>query len=165
MCWHPMEDVRFEIPLKEETLLFPEDGMKVPSGACFFLPFRLDLDGVMLQGATVQLICHKEDTWFFFAVDGIEGCYYLETGGMDRVEAAGCRRENVGGRLKLTPAACGTDSVITVVKKDGKKIRLVTLTRNRRNISTILTVRSVWPAGRCLIRMKDRPFTVWATPT
>ena len=125
------EDVRFEIPLKEETLLFPEDGMKVPSGACFFLPFRLDLDGVMLQGATVQLICHKEDTWFFFAVDGIEGCYYLETGGMDRVEAAGCRRENVGGGLKLTPAVCGTDSTITVVKKDGKKIRLVTLTQEQ----------------------------------
>lgn len=38
----------------------------------FFLPFRMDLSGNLLEYATAQPLCRLENTWFFAAIDGVE---------------------------------------------------------------------------------------------
>ena len=62
---------------------FPKFDVK--AGSAFFLPFNMDMDGVCLECATVQPICHDDNTWYFMAIDGIAPMYRFA--GQDEIVA------------------------------------------------------------------------------
>lgn len=43
----------------------------------FFLPFCMDLSGILLEYATAQPLCRVGDTWFFVAIDGVEAQFHF----------------------------------------------------------------------------------------
>lgn len=69
------QDVQFEVPSGGGKLIFPTEGMTVPAGAFFFLPWGLKLGRARLTCATAQLLARSGDTWFFFAPDGVRTEY------------------------------------------------------------------------------------------
>lgn len=62
-------DVRFKV---DETLTFPEKGITVSGETCFFMPFRMNLDGVTLEYATAQPICKEGNTYFFAEIPNVK---------------------------------------------------------------------------------------------
>lgn len=72
-------DVQFSIPMSDGTdLVIPNKPVTVKSGAYFIMPFNLDLDGTRLVYSTTQLLCKKDNTYFFTAIDGLESEYVFE---------------------------------------------------------------------------------------
>lgn len=108
----PHAGVLFAVPAGEEELIFPADGMEVPSGAFFFIPWNLDLGGVTLAWATAQPLTRAGDTWFFMAPDGV------------RAEYAICGR-------RVTVEEPGIESGFVIENDCGACARIVTLTRSQ----------------------------------
>ena len=73
------ENVQFCIETNGKKITFPDNGMVVPSGAYFILPFNFDMDGNLLKYATAQLLAKVGDTYFFFAIDGIDAEFSFES--------------------------------------------------------------------------------------
>lgn len=72
-------DVQFAVPMSDgEETVFPEKPITVKNGEYFALPFNINLNGVKLKYSTTQLLCRQNNTFFFFAVDGIEPEYVFE---------------------------------------------------------------------------------------
>jgi hypothetical protein len=128
-------DLRFVLNLPAEKLTVPADaGITLKSNVSAILPFNLQLDGIRLKYATAQLITRitvAEAVYYFcFAPEGMasEFCF----------DASTCR----GVRTKTGPVAereqryfvaiePGSDNVITISSGAGKKIHIVTLTRQQ----------------------------------
>lgn len=62
----------------------------------FFMPFNMNLEGNVLEYATVQPLCREGDTYFFVAMEGITPTYKFKgmdafdvAAGMDSVESIG----------------------------------------------------------------------------
>ncbi len=72
----PKKNVQFKIDLPSGSITFPQNAVTVPSGACFFWPFNLDLGkGVHLEWATAQPVSAVDDgnirTIFFAETKGV----------------------------------------------------------------------------------------------
>lgn len=101
------EKVQFGIPMSDGTnLVIPNEPVTVKNGVYFIMPFNLDLDGTKLVYSTTQLLCKKDNTYFFAAIDGIESEYTFEN--------------------KTVKVDAGIDSGF-----DMGNIRIVTLTREQ----------------------------------
>lgn len=132
---HSREDyknVQFSVELKDETLLMPRQKVTVKNGTYFLWPFNQQLSNVLLKYSTTQPVCSlKEgnvDTYFFFEDDFIPGEYLIEGKDIQRVKINnGTSRKEKNGYFidQLTP---GKECVIEIVKKNGSKVRFVTLT-------------------------------------
>ncbi len=73
------KDVQFSIPMTNGTnFVFPEKPVNIENGKYFMLPFNLDMNGTLLKYAAAQLLCRKDNTYFFFAIDGIDTEYVFE---------------------------------------------------------------------------------------
>lgn len=70
--------VRFSVETSGGTVLFPERGINVGSGAYFILPFNLNMNGILLKYATAQLLARVGDTYFFFNIDGGDSEFVFE---------------------------------------------------------------------------------------
>lgn len=108
------EGVQFTVPCETGSLTFPKNGIPVPSGAYFILPYHLDLGGVQLCYATAQPLYRKDNTWFFFAPFGITAEY--------------CFEEGQTGKKTVLPKV-GREHVLLLEGKDETYIRIVTLTQ------------------------------------
>jgi len=106
------QNVRFEVPIDGKMLIFPENGMKIPVGSYFILPYHLDLEGEMLVYATVQLLARDNNTWFFFALDGVTPEYMFAKHRYDRIIP-------------------GINSIFQIKKENGGMFNIVTLTQRQ----------------------------------
>lgn len=96
-----MEDLE-DVVIDTKDVVFPPIAVK--GDISFFLPFKMDLGGNMLDYATAQPLCRVENTWFFAAVEGIVPRYCFS--GMEIVVAGKGRQEPVvynGIRLVTLP--------------------------------------------------------------
>ena len=63
---------------------FPEESLRIPvhiaKDAAAILPFRMDMDGVLLDYATAQPLLRIGSDWFFFAPEGMEPEYEFADG-------------------------------------------------------------------------------------
>lgn len=112
---HPLPkftNVQFEVPVDGKMEFFPNHGFTIPSGACFILPYHLDLGGRILEYSTTQLLAREGQTWFFFAPDGISPEYVFSNRRYDAV---------IPGR----------HSALRVESETGKDITIVTLTQDQ----------------------------------
>ncbi len=69
---HKLKDVK-NVTFKALDVVFPE--IDVKGDVSFILPFNLKMGEAQLEYATAQLLCVKDDTYFFMAIDGIEPVY------------------------------------------------------------------------------------------
>lgn len=65
-----------DVILDTGNVKFPK--ISVSGDISFFLPFNINLSGVLLKYATAQPLCRIDTTYFFAAIDGIkpEYCFY-----------------------------------------------------------------------------------------
>jgi beta-galactosidase len=73
-------DVQLELRLKDGSLELPAAPVQIAGGAYMIWPFNLDMDGILLQYATAQLVCRLED--------GDIPCYVFAALGWVRAEFA-----------------------------------------------------------------------------
>ena len=57
-----------ELHYEDEVITIPENGFTLESGAYFFWPFNMDMEGALLKYATVQPLCKikKENELIYF---------------------------------------------------------------------------------------------------
>lgn len=79
--------VQFVVPVANGTLTFPHQGLHVPSGSYFILPYNLNISGNTLTYATAQLLYQHENTVFFMALDGIDAEFIWADGSSNKVHA------------------------------------------------------------------------------
>lgn len=69
-----LQDIK-DVVINTGTVRFPS--IDVCGDVCFFLPYNMDLSGLMLEYATAQPICRQKDTYFFVQIPGIRAEYKI----------------------------------------------------------------------------------------
>lgn len=103
--------VTFTVPVDGKNISLPSKAITVPSGASFFIPFNLDMEGINLRYALAQPITKIEDnktvTYFFKQVQGIPAEFAFDS--------------------KVKTLKAGTGVALSLSAKNGKKIQIVLL--------------------------------------
>jgi len=129
------QNVQFEIPLEDSTMVFPKEGITIRKGNYFILPFNLEIAGLNLCYATAQFLCCDDDTYFFFAPQELSVEYLFDKEldiSVDNEVARSIHinKENTKETL-VEVSKPGMNSVITITKEDGSSVRIVTLTNGQ----------------------------------
>ncbi len=74
----PHADVQFEVPVEEGNMVFPKTPITIAPNTYGFFPYRMELEGAVLEYATAQPLAKKDDTWFFAAHKGIQPEYCID---------------------------------------------------------------------------------------
>jgi hypothetical protein len=113
----PKKNVQFDIQLPSGPVVFPQQPVTIPSGACLIWPFNLDLGpGVRLLWATAQPLTAVDDgsvrTVFFTATGGVPAQFAFDPKGPPLAAATGT---GIAARMPLA---------------DGRSLQIVVLDNN-----------------------------------
>lgn len=124
-----------ELKLQNETLSLPQKPFMLENGKYFIWPFNFKADDVLLKYATTQLLCkirHDEiETYFFFAIDGIEPQYVFDSKTVKNIKITAGRIISANGATSVFDIKPGIDNIIDIDSATGKKIRIITLTEEQ----------------------------------
>lgn len=126
----PKNDVQFMIQLPSGPLTFPQNPVTIPSEACFFWPFNLDLGkGVRLTWATAQPVSAIDDgnvrTIFFAETKGVPSEFaFGSDSGLKRFSG---EISHGGGQVIIHHVKPSTSSAIQILGTDGGSVRIVLL--------------------------------------
>jgi hypothetical protein len=147
----PKRDVQFEIHLPSGPLIFPENPVTIPSGACIIWPFNLDLgQGVQLLWATAQPVTAVDDgsvrTVFFAQTEGVPAQFAFDANGppIEAITGHLSRNHDVSLLRGIKP---GTGVAAKIQLADGRSLQIVVLD----NKSSL----SLWKGG---LQGRDRVF-------
>ena len=117
------ENIQFKLNLQSEKLMIPAKGtFTLKKDVSAILPFNLRMEDAVLKYATAQLLTKIEDNgfehYFFFAPEGLTPEYSFDKSTLR------------SGKAFYTPMP-GTKSTFTVTTKQGKKLKVTTLTREQ----------------------------------
>ena len=125
------ENCRVELKLKNEMLSMPKKPFTLKKGAYFIWPFNFAMNDATLKYSTTQLLCrlnHNEtDTYFFFAIDGVDAEYAFDSKTVKTVIASGTKIDLNDGLTYVSNLKPGMDSIIHIVTPSGGKADIVTL--------------------------------------
>jgi hypothetical protein len=127
----PKNGVQFVIHLPGGPLVFPDDPVSIPSGACLIWPFNLDLgQGVRLKWATVQPLTAIDDgrerTVFFSETEGVPAQLAFAADGLPVAATTGrlSRGEAASVIRGIVP---GTGVAASFRLADGRSLQIVVL--------------------------------------
>lgn len=125
-------NVRFDIALKHEHLIFPKNPVNIPDSSIFIWPFNLQLKNVLLRYATAQPLCkivqNGTINWYFVQNKGIlpEFSFAASTVGKIETTSGTIHREQNG--FLVTGLQPGIDAVINLQDKQGRNEKIHILT-------------------------------------
>jgi hypothetical protein len=127
----PKKGVQFVINLPSGPLIFPQNPVTIPSGACLIWPFNLDLgQGVRLVWATAQPLTAIDlgnvRTVFFAETEGVPVQFAFETNG-PTVEAFAGHLTPVENANLLRDITPGTKVAARMRLADGRSVQIVVL--------------------------------------
>ena len=126
------ENVGIELHYEDEVITIPENGFTLESGAYFFWPFNMDMEGALLKYATVQPLCkikkENELIYFFSQCQGVEPEYVWDAKSIKDIEAIHADIVLESGRYRASRISSGTYNQIVIYTTAGNRIRIVTLT-------------------------------------
>lgn len=129
------QDCTVELKLKNETLTLPQKPFCLKNGKYFIWPFNLTMGQSLLKYATAQPLCKISndgaDTYFFFAIDGIDTEYCFDSKTTGDVTVFDGKISKTKDCLIVSGIKGGADSVVSLVTPTGKKIDIVTLTEKQ----------------------------------
>ncbi|MEF9907542.1 beta-galactosidase [Streptomyces sp. P9-A2] len=127
---HPDTTFTLEFP-DAPVLTLPSTPVTVPEGAYFCWPLRLDVQGLRLEWATAQPVCHVDDhgrtVLLLAATDGIDPELALDAGTVASVSVPFGTVTHVDGRILITGLRPGTDALVRVTTADGGHVGLLVL--------------------------------------
>ena len=133
-----LPDIQFQIGTSTGPLKFPEKPCTVSHDRYFIWPFNLEMAGAKLRYATAQPLCivpsSDEILYVFSSVDGIPPEYSFQAASVTSMQADPSARIDITKRegnyaVKLQEA--GTSASFKLTAASGKKIRVLTLTRQQ----------------------------------
>ena len=129
-----LPDLRFELRLREETLRFPRETFTLKKDVYCILPFNFPMGSILLKYAMAQPLCRIEgDTasWFFFAPNGIAPEYAFDSRTVNKVMLPEGSVSRIDQWIIASQLHPGTSCVIEVEGKDGRVMRIITLTSDQ----------------------------------
>lgn len=130
-----IKNIKLSLKLPDETLTVPRDKdltLKRETSAIF--PFNLSLGGVLLKYATTQPLTKIENNsvihYFFYAPQGTRSEYAFDRSTIKKIQATAARIINDNGCTYLTVQP-GTGSLIELIRTDGSRVSITTLTRQQ----------------------------------
>jgi beta-galactosidase len=126
----PSTNVQFKINLASGPVIFPEQPVTIPSNACFFWPFNLDLGrGVRLAYATAQPVAAIDDgnvrTVFFSETKNIPAQFAFDNRSGMKVVVG--RATSTGGRTIVRDVKPGAGAAMQIKTASGM-LQIVLLT-------------------------------------
>lgn len=120
---HDQSDLTIKVNLPQETIRVPATGgFTLPKGISMILPFNFPMEGALLKYATAQPLMKIDDGsvahYFFWAPWGMEPEYVFDP-------------ETVRGRSTFTKIVQGTPSTFKIKTREGKTVKITTLTRSQ----------------------------------
>lgn len=128
----PKDGIRFTVNTADGALKFPQKSMTVKSGACYFMPFNIDLDGLRLFYATAQPIArlaYGDETLYVFARnEGVAPEFAFDMKKVAQVVASNVKPQyNADGKMIFTNVHTGLDTAICLRTKKDKTVTIVLL--------------------------------------
>jgi hypothetical protein len=122
------EEVQLALKLKDGKLEIPTAPVRIADGAYMIWPFNLDMNGILLQYATAQLVCRLEDgdtPCYVFAVrGGIRAEFAFEASTLSTMDQVILEQKRF-----LRPVMVG--SLITLRSSQGQTVRLLVLSQEQ----------------------------------
>ncbi|MEN8203097.1 MAG: beta-galactosidase, partial [Bacteroidota bacterium] len=130
-----IEQVQFDLQLKDGgTLKFPQTPLTIHKNTQMVFPFNMGLSGANLKYATAQPLClldGEEDTYVFFAPDGIQPEYLFEREGIKDIEIEQSELIKNNSTYLVKNSKPGTGCLIVLTLTDDRKVNVLTLTRRQ----------------------------------
>ena len=130
----PPKDAQFALHLRSGDETVPLDPVKIPTDAFMIWPFNLDMNGVKLKYATAQLLCKlggTVPTYVFFAPDGVEPSFAIDSASIASWDGPSGRREERGGVSVFRGLSPGIENLFTFHTPDGKAARVILLSQEQ----------------------------------
>ena len=127
------KNVQFSLNLKGEKLSIPRKPVTINNGAYFAWPFNQTIENILLKYSTTQPVCKhsgkQAETYFFFAEDRIPAEYLIKDENIREIKVSKGKTEHKNNQYFIDQLTPGKDCMIEITKTDGKKVRLITLTK------------------------------------
>jgi len=129
------EDLQLEIKLPDGKITIPEkNGFSLKKDVSAIFPFNLSMAGVQLNYATGQLLTKFEDAGYihyvFYEIDGTETEFQFNSQQIENIESITGNISDDGNHIYFLPEP-GLKSTAEIIGKDGRKIKITTLTRDQ----------------------------------
>jgi beta-galactosidase len=125
------QGVQIKLKLPSGTLTVPREPVDIPSQSAFFWPANLDLDGALLEYATVQPFAKINDRgtqyYFFVVCSGIAPEFAFLSSTINSLTSASGLLSRRGDRSYVNRIATSPGVAIEIRTKAGKTVRLVLL--------------------------------------
>lgn len=131
----PDRQLRIELDTPQGKAMFPYAGeLTLKSGLGVMLPFNLEVDGLFIVSATVQLLTRLEaggeTVLVFYAHDGMAPELVIRKSSVSALEAAGGNVDEDEANCWILHPIAGKQHQTRLITRDGKTVRLLTLTRS-----------------------------------
>ncbi len=128
--------VQFSVKLKNEEIKFPSQPVNIEDSSIFIWPVNLDLDGITLTYATAQPLCKLTDgngesiAVFFQSIKAApEFCFAAAN--IAKLESASGKVRFVNNSWLISSLQPGTGCVISITSKNGKRQKILVLTKTQ----------------------------------
>lgn len=133
-----LSNVQFSVQLKDQTLVFPSQGITIPDSAIFIWPIKMNFNGLSVNYATATLlgkIQQKERTdWILFQQKGIAPELSLDAQNITQIDANQAKVVLKNGAYVINNLKVGLNGTsIQITTKDGIQERVVILSPEEAN--------------------------------
>lgn len=126
-----IKNVRFNIKMESEKLVFPSKGIDIPDSCIFIWPMNLDLNGTLLKYATTQALCRIDQRdrtdWFFIQNLGVLPEVCIDTMSIKSLQSTTGKISITEGKYLVTGITPGVKNYISIIKRNGEKQRIIIL--------------------------------------
>lgn len=129
-----LDNIQVQVKLKDSEVTIPSKPITIPKDAFGIWPINLNMNGATLEYATAQVFAHftgdDEDTYFFFAHDGISPEFVFKNSSISTIEAGIVNRSSRNSQnTSISVKEPRLTNTIVVRSKTGKNIRICVLPR------------------------------------
>jgi hypothetical protein len=132
------KDCRFQVKLKNETILFPGEGISIPDSAIFIWPFNYDLVGVELKYATAQLLGKTDNCYLFFQNRNIPVEMAFDPSEVRLVETSNGKVRKENELTVVSGLKPGKECLVKLTLNNGEIRKIIVLTEREADNSWIL---------------------------
>lgn len=122
------KDIRFNIRLKHERLVFPDHPVNIPDSSDFIWPFNFHMNKVLLTYATAQPLCKINQNgvmnWYFVQNRGILPEFGFDAKTVGKIRTTSGTVKRIRNRFIIDNLKPGLGTVITVESKQGTTERI-----------------------------------------
>jgi hypothetical protein len=118
---------RFQIKFKNETIIFPQNGIDIPDSTIFIWPLNYDLDGLKLKYSTAQMLGRSGDCFIFYQNRNVPAEMAFDPASVDKITTTSGSASTRNNMTILSGFRPGMECIINAKLKDGRNINIILL--------------------------------------